>query len=125
MKFYQELVLPLIRGGANTGTVLGKLNALFSAGGGISGFKYTQKTDSFTYTTTSSGICVGEIRGGYANREPSLTITNGYLLTFVMKGYESFEVADKFIGFFTKNANIKGVIDDNGDVIKVNFFEFI
>lgn len=102
-----------------------KLNALLSAGGGISGFKYTQKTDSFTYTTTSSGICVGEIIGGYANRTPSLTITNGYLLTFVMTGYESFKVANKFIGFFTTNANIEGVIDSNGDVIKVNFFEFI
>ena len=90
----------------------------------MSGFKYTQKTGSFTYKTTSSGICVGEIRGRYASSTPSLTITNGYLLTFVMTGYESFEVADKFIGFFTTNANIKGVKDDNGDVIKVNFFEF-
>jgi hypothetical protein len=42
-----------------------------------------------------------------------------------MTGYESFEVANKFIGFFTPNANIKGAGDDSFDVINVNFFEFI
>lgn len=111
-------------GGANTGTVLGKLNALFSSGGGISGFKYTQKTGSFTYTPQSSGIVIGRCYGRFSSSNPEITITNGSVIDiFNANASSSYQIDFNFLGFFATNATIKG--NPDGEYISCNIFEFI
>lgn len=123
MKFYQELVLPLTWGGANTGTVLGKLNALFSSGGGISGFKYTKisaKDKTTTYTTKSSGFVLCNDTN-FGNRTISIT-RNGACIYFYPFNADS--ILGCAFGIFTENA----VISINSSIsasINAHIFEFI
>lgn len=104
-------------GGANTGTVFGKLNALFSSGGGISGFKYTDKTTSSsagtTYTTTSSGIVLSEDDGVYIQ-------SGGKIIKYFEQDIQHYGTEYGYIGIFTKGAVIE--VDKNHHA---HIFEFI
>lgn len=115
----------MIRGGGTTaGSIFAKLNALLSAGsGGITGFKYTSKSGSFTYKTTSSGIVIGTVRGRYSSSTTTISITKGSYIQ-IDRNYES-EADYQYIGFFTNNATITGQRDNSSDTISANIFEFI
>ena len=102
-------------GGANTGTVNGKLNALFSAGGGISGFRLKTLNDDTTYTTKSSGIVLANMTG---NGRPDIT-KNGCLMLFYSSGSGSIS-SKRYLGLFTKGAIIYGRSD-----AEMYIFEFI
>lgn len=106
-----------VGGGANTGTVLGKLNALFSSGGGISGFKYTDKTTSSsagtTYTTRSSGIVLSEDDGVYIR-------SGGKIIKYFEQDTQYYGTKYGYIGIFTKGAVIE--VDKNRHA---HIFEFI
>ena len=111
-------------GGTTAGSIFAKLNALLSAGsGGITGFKYIQKTGDFTYNTQASGIVFGIIRGMYASYTPSLSITKGSYLE--IERNPEFEADYKYIGLFTNGATIKGVLDGKNDTVTAYIFEFI
>lgn len=113
-------------GGINTGTVFGKLNALFSSGGGISGFKHTHKTGSFIYRPQSSGVVIGQVLGGYTSTKPTFTITNGGFIQLIIPGYEEYKAGYNFIGFFSNGTSIKGTLDNSSkDSIVADVFEFI
>ena len=105
-------------GGASTGSVFAKLNALLSAGGGgITGFKYMDKTTTSssgtTYTTQASGILLTEDKDVY--------ITSGgtSITTLFLAGSHG-NNQYSFIGFFQKGAKISIGYDSHAHI-----FEFI
>lgn len=113
-------------GGANTGTVLGKLNALFSSGGGISGFKYTllqANNSTKKHSASSSGLFIYyyESSQGYGN--VSVTSGKGAMLELV-KGRVDDTPYYAGIAFFTSGATITAYSKYNFTV-KVDIFEFI
>ena len=112
-------------GGNTAGGVCAKLNALLSAGGsgGITGFKYINKTGNFSYTTKASGIVIGTIRGVSTSTTPSFSITKGSYLAIERE--PTFDVYYEYIGFFTNGATINGNLDNKNDTIIANIFEFI
>lgn len=115
-------------GSASAGSVMSKLNQIIGSagsGGGITGFKYTSKSDSFTYKTTSSGIVIGKVRGGYDSTTPSLTINNGGFIRIKDPSELNYDVSYTYIGFFTNNATIKGNLDNDRDTVTAYIFEFI
>lgn len=107
-------------GGANTGTVLGKLNALFSSGGGISGFKYTQVTASDTtkrYTTKASGFLLGDKTD---NTLVSITNSNGATIQM----YKTAATSSVF-GIFVAGAIIEAESTWVQGTAVAHIFEFI
>lgn len=105
-------------GGTTAGSIFAKLNALLSAGsGGITGFKYIDKTTSSnsgtTYTTQASGIFLTDDSNVYIE-------SGGKEIQTLF--YETQYAGDKksFIGLFRKGAKIR--IGKNGHA---HIFEFI
>lgn len=119
-------------GGANTGTVFGKLNALFSSGGGISGFKYKKLAASRstkTYVTTSFGIVIGDASWG-SDSEGYIAIDEAHggvvHFTRLTQTQTSSALATKkatFIGLFIAGATIKAYSYDYS--ANAYIFEFI
>lgn len=105
-------------GGTSTGSVFAKLNALLSTGGsgGITGFKYMDKTTSSssgtTYTTQASGILLTD-NGAY------ITSGGAQILTLFMESPYG-DDRYSYIGLFQKGAKIE--ISRNG---RAHIFEFI
>ena len=100
-------------GGASTGSVFAKLNALLSAGsGGITGFKYIKKTGRFSYKTQASGILLGQGFDG------NFELTNAYIIRTYQ---ENIDKKPYIFGVFAKNAVIQSVVNSNEAYI----FEFI
>ena len=101
----KELALPLMWGGTTAGSIFAKLNALLSAGGsgGITGFKYMDKTtmssSGTTYTTQASGILLTEYSG--------VRIASGgkIIQTLFYEAQHTGE-QESFIGLFQKGAKI-------------------
>lgn len=95
--------------------MLGKLNALFSSGGGISGFKYKKLAASRgtkTYVTASSGIVIGDA-GWSSNSEGYIAIDEAHggvvHFTRLTQTETSSALATKkatFIGLFIAGAKI-------------------
>lgn len=105
-------------GGTTAGSVFAKLNALLSAGsGGITGFKYMDKTTTSTYgttyTTQASGILLTDYDG--VRIESGGATVRSY---YVEGDYGN--VDESFIGFFQKGAKIS--IEKNNHA---HIFEFI
>lgn len=107
-------------GSASAGSVMSKLNQIIGStgsGGGITGFKYIDKTTSSssgtTYTTQASGILLTE--------DSSVYIQSGGKEIQTLF-YETQYTGDResFIGLFQKGAKIK--IGKNGHA---HIFEFI
>ena len=84
-----------VGGGTTAGSVFAKLNALLSAGGGgITGFKYIEKStssSSTTYTTQASGI--------FLTNDSNTYITSG--------GKDISISQSAFIGYLQKGAKIR------------------
>ena len=107
-------------GGTSTGSVFAKLNALLNAGGsgGITGFKYMDKTttlrNGITYTTQASGILLTEDSGVY--------IASGGYQIGMYAGENNITGSNyySYIGLFKKGAKIE--IDED---CHAHIFEFI
>lgn len=107
-----------VGGGTTAGSIFAKLNALLSAGsGGITGFKYIDKTttssNGTTYTTQASGILLTEGSNVYIESGGK-----GIQTLFYETQYSG--DLESFIGLFQKGAKIK--IGKNGHA---HIFEFI
>lgn len=107
-----------VGGGTTAGSIFAKLNALLSAGsGGITGFKYINKTttasNGTTYTTQASGILLTDDSNVYIESGGKAIQTLFYETQYT--GDE-----ESFIGLFQKGAKIK--IGRNG---YAHIFEFI
>ena len=95
-------------GGASTGSVFAKLNALLSAGGsgGITGFKYTSFTASRstrTYTTTKSGILLSYVPDG----DMCYIASNGTIIPVLREETITTDINEYIFGAFTSNAQIQ------------------
>lgn len=105
-------------GGTTAGSVFAKLNALLNAGGsgGITGFKYIDKTTSSssgtTYTTQASGILLTD-NGTY------ITSGGAQIMTLFIES-PSGDYQNSYIGLFQKGAKIN--ISKNRHA---HIFEFI
>lgn len=113
-------------GGINTGTVFGKLNALFSSGGGISGFKYTQLAHIYNgnpanYTTSSFGIVIGErtVSDSYTTK---ISVDNAHGSVIEIYTNQSNRA---IIGFFSSGATITVEGYQNKGLATAYIFEFI
>lgn len=101
------------------------IEQLMNKGGGLN-FKYTgHKTGNFSYTTTSSGIVLGYVKGGYESTTPSISLTGGAIAEFKLLGCESYKAAYTAVGFFQKGATITGEEDGSKDTVTADIFEFI
>lgn len=102
-------------GGTTAGSIFAKLNALLSAGGGgITGFKYIEKTGEFSYTTKASGILLGRGYDDYFN------LTNACIIQ-TFKETEGSDKRPYLFGAFAKNA----VIRSTARTTDAYIFEFI
>lgn len=108
-------------GSASAGSVMSKLNQIIGStgsGGGITGFKYINKTGRFSYTTRASGIIFGR---GY-NPKENFTLTNAYIgIVFQNTSGDISEKTPYIFGAFTKNA----VIASSANTNETHIFEFI
>lgn len=85
---------------------------LSAGGGGITGFKYIEKTGRFSYKTKASGILLGQGFDG------NFELTNAYIIHV----YRENESAKPYIfGVFTKNA----AIASSSNTTDIYIFEFI
>lgn len=114
-------------GGISAGSLFAKLNALLSAGGGISGFKYTLlEANGVTkkHLASSSGLFIYyyENSRGYGN----VTVTSGKgAMLELVTGKTDETPYFTGIAFFTSGATITAYSKLKGFYVKVDVFEFI
>lgn len=108
-------------GSASAGSVMSKLNQIIGSagsGGGITGFKYIDKTttsrNGTTYTTKASGILLVDYAGGVYIQ------SGGYKISMYVREDITGDSLYSYIGFFQKGAKIE--IERNSHA---HIFEFI